>query len=228
MIMAKQIVLLDYGHSKIDPVYGKCSPDKSFFEWEWNRKLGRRIANRLRGQGIDVREIVTEDEDAKKVTISERAKRANVICEKEGTANCMYVSIHANAAGNGDWMSARGWSVFVSKNCSQASKDLACCVFDAVESEGFKMRKPKQTQKYWPENFTVLYSTKCKAILTENLFYDNKEDLAMLKDEAVVQKLLDAHVRGILKYMGIEPQPEAPDPDDSEYTCNCKCKCCDK
>lgn len=222
--MAKQIVLLDYGHSKVDPLNGKRSPDKSFYEWEFNRNLGRKIANRLRGQDITVYEIVSEAEDAKTVSISTRAARANEYCAKYGTTNCMYVSIHANAAGNGDWMNARGWSVFVSKNSSAASKELAGCIFDAVEKEGFKMRKPMASQKYWTENFTVLYKTKCKAVLTENLFYDNKEDLALLKDEATIQKLLNAHVNGILKFMGIEPTPEAPDPDD----CKCACECCKK
>lgn len=222
--MAKQIVLLDYGHSKVDPTNGKCSPDRSFFEWQFNRNLGRKIANRLRGQGIQVIEIVTESEDEVKVTPSQRAARANDLCSKYGTANCMYVSIHANAAGNGkDWMSARGWSVFVSKNCSDASKQLANCIFDAVEKEGFKMRKPKPSQKYWQENFTVVYKTRCKAVLTESLFYDNKEDLALLKDEATIQKLLNGHVNGILKFMGIEPV-ETPDPDD----CKCNCDCCKK
>ncbi|MBD5230748.1 MAG: N-acetylmuramoyl-L-alanine amidase [Bacteroidales bacterium] len=218
--MAKQIVLLDYGHSKVDPINGKCSPDRSFYEWQFNRTLGRKIANRLRGQGIQVIEIVTESEDEVKVTPSQRAQRANDLCAKYGTTNCMYVSIHANAAGNGtQWMNARGWSVFVSKNCSDASKQLADCIFDAVEKEDFKMRKPLPTQKYWQENFTVLYKTKCKAVLTENLFYDNKEDLALLKDEATIQKLLNAHVNGILKYMGIEPDTGS---------CNCCCDCCKK
>lgn len=221
-----QTIILDYGHSKVDPINGKCSPDKSFFEWEFNRKLGRKICNRLRGMGFDVREIVSEAEDNKKVSISERAKRANIICDQVGTKNCMYISIHSNAAGNGGWMKARGWSVYVSKNCSAASKELANCIFDAVKSEGFKMRQPLPTQKYWQENFTVIYKTKCKAVLTESLFYDNKEDLALLKDEETVQKLLNGHVNGILKYLGIDPVPESPDPDDSDPNndaCDCAC-----
>jgi len=228
-MLPKQTIIMDYGHSAVDPVNGKCSPDKSFYEWEFNRKLGRRISNRLKGMGFDVREVVSEAEDHKKVTISERARRANAICAQVGTANCMYISIHSNAAGNGGWMNARGWSVFVSKNCSAASKELANCIFDAVKAEGFKMRQPMPTQKYWQENFTVIYKTKCKAVLTESLFYDNKEDLALLKDESTVQKLLNAHVNGILKYLGITPEPVAPDPDDSvpgNDACDCGCDCC--
>lgn len=217
MNMKKQIVIIDYGHSAVDPTNGKMSPDGSFKEWVFNRKLGRKICNRLRGQGIDVREIVTEHEDNAKITPSARAKRVNAICDKEGTANCLFVSIHSNAAGNGTaWMNARGWSVFIAKNASSESKKLADSVYDAVALEGFKMRKPLPNQKYWQENFTVVYKTKCKAILTENLFYDNKEDLALLNDDTIIQKLLDAHVRGILNYMGMEPVELGPE-------CDCKC-----
>lgn len=201
--MAKQIVIMDYGHSSVDPKGGKRSPDRSFYEWQFNRNLGRKITAALRARGITVEEVVSVAEDNQKVSISTRAARANAICAKYGTANCMYVSIHANAAGNGSWMNARGWSVFVSKNSSAASKELANDIFDAVKARGFKMRQPAPSQKYWQENFTVIYKTKCKAVLTESLFYDNKEDLALLKDPATVQKLCDAHVEGILKFMGV-------------------------
>lgn len=207
---------MDYGHSKVDPLNGKHSPDKSFYEWEFNRKLGRMITARLRSQNINVIEIVSESEDEATVTISQRAQRANELCAKYGTANCMYISIHANAAGNGNWMGARGWSVFVSKNSSAASRTLANDIFNAVRDAGFKMRQPMPSQKYWTENFTVLYKTNCKAVLTENLFYDNKEDLALLKDEETIRELCDAHVKGIMTYLGLE------------YKQGCSCKCTKK
>jgi N-acetylmuramoyl-L-alanine amidase len=217
--MSKQIVIIDYGHSSVDPLNGKCSPDKTFYEWKFNRTLGRKIYNRLKGQGITVFETVTEAEDNKKVSLSTRVARANAICDKYGTANCLFISIHANAAGAGDWMSARGWSVFVSKNCSSASKELANKIFDAVKLKGFKMRQPLPTQKYWQENFTVIYKTKCKAVLTESLFYDNKEDLALLKSDHTVTQLLDAHVNGILKFMDL------PTVDDTKCECDeCEAK----
>lgn len=222
--MAKQIVLLDYGHSKVDPKNGKHSPDKSFYEWEWNRAFGRALRDELVKNGIDVREIVTADEDEKTVTISTRAARANEICKKEGTANCMYVSIHSNALGDGtQWMTARGWQVHVSPKGSQASKDLADSIYDAVAIEGFKVRPESPTQKWRPGNFTVLNNTDCKAVLVENLFYDNKEDLELLQDEATMKKLLRGHTIGILNYMGLEPVQETP-----ENTCCCCCNCCCK
>lgn len=208
-------ILMDYGHSKVDPVNGKLSPDKTFYEWEFNRKLGKMITAELKTYGLNVIEIVSESEDEVKVTPSQRASRANDLCAKYGTANCMYVSIHANAAGNGNWMSARGWSIYVSKNSSQGSRNLANDIFDAVADEGFKMRQPMPSQKYWMENFTVIYKSKCKAVLTENLFYDNKEDLALLKDEETIKKLCRAHVKGILKFVGI-----------TYNECKCTCECC--
>lgn len=200
--MAK-IILIDMGHSKVDPLNGKYSPDRSFYEWEWTRLIGRQIICKLVSLGYDARPVVYPSEDSIKVTPTERANRVNEVCTKYGTANVMLVSIHSNAAGNGSqWMSARGWSVFVSKNSSYASKTLAGCIFDEIAKEGFKMRQPLPNQKYWEENFTVVYKTKCKAVLTESLFYDNKEDLAMLKDPVYQSKIVDGHVNGIIKYLG--------------------------
>lgn len=191
------------GHSKVDPVNGKYSPDKSFYEWEWTRLIGRQIICKLVSLGYDARPVVYPSEDNVKVTPTERANRVNEVCAKYGTANVMLVSIHSNAAGNGtQWMNARGWSVFVSKNSSYVSKTLAGCIFDEIAKEGFKMRQPLPTQKYWEENFTVVYKTKCKAVLTESLFYDNKEDLAMLKDPFYQSKIVNGHVNGIIRYLG--------------------------
>ena len=43
-------IVLDCGHSK--KTAGKFSPDRTFFEYEWNRILGRRIGEKLTQMGI--------------------------------------------------------------------------------------------------------------------------------------------------------------------------------
>lgn len=196
-----QILMIDMGHSSVDPLNGKKSPDNTFHEWSFNRKLGRALIEELKKRGYDARPVVYENEDNKKISLTERVRRTNAVCDKVGTKNVLFISIHANAAGNGQWMKARGWSAYVSKNCSQASKDLAGCIFDGVATQGFKMRQPLPGQKYWQENFTVITKTKCKAVLTESLFYDNKEDLEILKSEDGFRRLLQGHVDGIIEYL---------------------------
>ena len=47
-------IILDYGHGCNCP--GKCSPDKSFYEWKFTRDVGKEIAKRLhRSRDVDAR-----------------------------------------------------------------------------------------------------------------------------------------------------------------------------
>lgn len=193
-----KVVILDYGHSASTP--GKCSPDKSFFEWQFNRDLGKRIAALLKSLNFEIHETVKEDEDGKEVSLSERAARANAIA-KGREKDCIFVSVHANAAGgDGKWHEARGWSVFVAKNASERSRLLANCIATQHQDYGFKVRKPLPKQLYWEENFTVIYRTIMPGVLVENLFYDNKEDLKILQSEEGKKKLASACAGGILDY----------------------------
>ena len=51
------------------------------------------------------------------------------------------------------------------------------------------------------KNFTVIYKANCPAVLTENLFMDNKEECEYLLSEEGKQAIVNLHVDGILKYM---------------------------
>lgn len=189
------VVILDNGHGKNTP--GKCSPDKSILEYEYVRRVTAAIAERLRAEKYDVRILVPETYD---VSLSERVRRANKIYAESGK-NAFFVSVHLNAAGNGSWMSARGWSGFIARNASQNSKVLANFLYDSAVEEGLKVRVPSAGVKYWQQNFTVIAKTNCPAVLTENLFQDNKEDVALLNSEEGFRKIVNTHVNGIKKYI---------------------------
>lgn len=53
----------------------------------------------------------------------------------------------------------------------------------------------------WEESFYVLRKTKCPAVLTENFFQDNKEDVAYLLSEDGKQAIVSVHVDGIINYI---------------------------
>ena len=191
-------VIVDMGHAK--STLGKRSPDNSFFEWQFNRILGRNIVNKLEQLGYTVKTSTRESEDLIEISLTERCRRINEIVNKFGVDNTIVVSIHSNAAGNGNqWCNARGWSVFVSKNASDNSKRLANLLFDEAKKE-FTVRPEAPNQKYWRANFTLLTKTLCPSVLTENLFYDNKADLELLKDPKVIEKLAQLHVNAIQQY----------------------------
>ena len=196
----KLVVCIDNGHGK--NTKGKCSPDRSLLEWQWNRQVALLLRDRLIKLGIDARLIVTEDSD---ISLSERCKRVNRISKQVGAANCILVSIHVNAAGgDGKWHDARGWSVFVSNNASSKSRSLAELMYDAATEIGVKTRKPSQKQKFWKQDLAICRDTVCPAVLVENFFMDNKEDCEFLKSDNGKKTCAEIMLNGILEYYCIK------------------------
>ena len=190
-----RIVILDNGHGDETP--GKCSPDFSLFEWKWNRDFVQKLKDRLEKLGYIVFDIVPEDND---IALTARAKRANKIINEYGAGNCIFISVHVNAAGMGEWMNATGWSAWTTKGKTNSDK-LAECLCNACLSEGVKLRADMSDgDKDWESNFTIIYMTNCPAVLTENMFMDNRRDLAFLKSEEGIEKLLNIHINGINNY----------------------------
>lgn len=202
-ITTNTVILLDGGHAEC--TLGKGSPDGTFKEWKFNREIVDRIANKLKTIGIKY-EIITPEYKTD-ITLSERARRANEYCKKYGTNNCLFISVHSNAAGNGSrWMNARGWSCYTSKGTTKSDEYAEIFMKEAEKlliPKGQKIRKYSAKKYSWEENFTVLTKTNCPAILTESLFYDNKEDLKFLQSEEGKNIIADIHVNAIRKIFNI-------------------------
>ena len=197
-----KIILLDNGHASTTP--GKRSPKledgTQFFEYEFNRDIVKRIAEKLEELGVSYEILVPEiDEDIK---LTERARRANVICNEHGKDKCIFMSIHANAAGNGsEWKNARGWSVWTTKGNTK-SDSIASVLFEEAQKllPKYNMTIRKDSTDGDPdyeENFTVIYKTVCPAVLTENLFMDNKTDVQFLMSEVGRDIIAQIHVNAI-------------------------------
>lgn len=191
-------VLIDNGHGENTP--GKRSPDGRLREWSYTREIADMVVFGLRKRGIDVERIVREDID---VSLAERCRRVNEIYKAEGK-KAILISIHCNAAGSGaSWMNARGWSVFVSNNASANSKRLADSLAKAAGELGVNIRKPMPGQLYWEQNLAMCRDTNCPAILTENFFQDNKEDVEYLLSWEGKKAIVQIHIDGIIKYLGL-------------------------
>lgn len=190
-------VLIDNGHGSNTP--GKRSPDGQLREYAYTREIAERLVMELRKNGIDAERIVKEEID---VPLAERCRRANEYKASEA----VLVSIHCNAAGNGsDWMSARGWEAWTSVGKTKADK-LATCLYENAKHclPGMKIRKDMTDGDQDKENgFYILKHTKCPAVLTENLFQDNKEDVEFLLSEEGKLAIVNLHVWGIMKYLGL-------------------------
>lgn len=193
------IVLLDNGHGA--NTAGKRSPDGRLREYAYAREIVKLVQLEL-GKELgmaNVRILTPEEND---ISLRERCKRANDICKSYGSKNVLLVSVHNNAAGaDGQWHDARGWSAHVSLNASLASKTLARCLISAAESDGLKVRKYALQVPYWSQNLAICRDVLCPAVLTENLFQDNKEDVEFLLSETGKKTITDLHVKGIIDYV---------------------------
>lgn len=190
-------ILIDNGHG-VDTA-GKRSPDGSLREYKYAREIAEKVVSELKKRGFDAERIVTEEND---ISLSERCRRVNSICDRVGTKNVILVSIHCNAAGNGSrWMNARGWEAWTSVGQTAADK-MADCLYKAAEETDFKIRKDTTDGDPDKEgHLYILKHTKCPAVLTENLFQDNKEDVAFLLSEAGKETIVSLHVKGIINYL---------------------------
>nr|CAJ1851318.1 endolysin [uncultured phage] len=189
-------ILIDNGHGENTP--GKRSPDGRLQEWAYTREIADMVVFGLRKHGIDAERIVKENID---VPLSERCKRANNIY-RETRKNAILVSIHCNAAGNGtSWMNARGWGVYVSDNASFNSKRLASSLAEVAEGKDVTVRKQSPGQDYWVQNLAICRDTNCPAVLTENFFQDNKEDVEYLLSSEGKRTVANIHVEGIINYL---------------------------
>lgn len=193
-------VLIDNGHGENTP--GKRSPDGRLREWAYSREIADMVVASLRKLGIDAERIVKEDTD---VPLSERCRRVNAIYNETGK-KAILISIHCNAAGNGTaWMHAQGWEAWTSVGQTKADI-LADCLYEAAEEAlpGMKIRKDMVDGDSDKEsNFYILKYTKCPAVLTENFFQDNKEDVEYLLSQQGKETVARIHIYGIIKYLGL-------------------------
>lgn len=190
-------ILIDNGHGV--NTSGKQSPDGRLREYAYAREIAKRVVNCLRCRGYDAERIVTEDED---ISLSMRCKRVNDICRKLGSKNVMVVSIHNNAAGaDGKWHNARGFSAHVGLNASARSKKLAAFLWDEAIRLDLKGNRAVPVERYISQNLAICRDTLCAAVLTENLFYDNKDDMEFLLSEEGKQKITELHVNSIITYI---------------------------
>lgn len=211
------IVLIDNGHGVNTP--GKRSPDGRLLEWKFCRLVANDVCKELVNQGYQATCIVKEDSD---VSLKNRCERVNAVCKKVGAKNVLLVSIHVNAAGNGaTWKNAGGWSAYTSVGKTK-SDILAECLYDAAQIRltGYVQimedgkKKGVYSEKQRPfrtdttdgdrdleSNFYILKNTSCPAVLTENLFQDNKEDVDYLLSEEGRKAIVDLHVDGIINYI---------------------------
>lgn len=192
------LILIDNGHGYDTP--GKCSPDGSFKEFAYNREIAAKVVSELQKRGYNARLLVPELHD---ISLKERVNRVNKECKALGKNNVLLISIHVNAAGNGNWMSARGWSCYTTEGETESDK-VAEHLYNAAERlfVGHKIRKDySDGDRDWEKAFYICRKTLCPAVLVENFFMDNKDDLAYLISDEGKNAIVNCHVDGVISYL---------------------------
>ena len=191
-------ILIDNGHGS--NTAGKRSPDGRLLEWKYAREIANGIVTALKRKGLDAMLLTPETSDLR---LSYRTARANQEARRSGgAAHCVLVSIHCNASGSdGRWHNANGWGAYVGLKASKRSAYLAKLLALEAEKAGLKVRKPSAEQPYWKQDLAVCRDTICPAVLTENLFQDNKEDVDYLLSAEGRKTIIQLHVDGICSYV---------------------------
>ena len=193
--MSKYTWLLDPGHGGIiEGQYqtaGKRSPafpDGSvLYEGVFNRDVVGRIIKLCHDNNIECINLVDTEED---IPLRHRVTKANLF-HKENRKS-IYVSVHANAFGNGrDFNNAKGVCTFHHFK-SQKGKKLAEILQRGLgDLTPFRDRGVRSNDTW--ANFYVLRKTHMPALLSENGFMTNFDDATALMDPDVRQAVANAH-----------------------------------
>ena len=222
MTQKKLTVILGTAHGK--NVAGKRSPDGKFQEWQYSREIVERLREEL-AKRDDIVDVFVDIPAAEvplpqQAELTRRVRYVNQLCAHRHTERCIYVSIHVDAASSGEWKNAGGWTAYTSPGRTR-SDILATYLYEAAEKHlaGYAAKmevgkkkglygsnqKPfrKDTSDGDPDkeaNFYVLVRTKCAAVLTENLFMDNKADVSFLQSEEGRKAIVALHKESIMRF----------------------------
>lgn len=192
------VIVLDPAHGS--DVKGKCSPDKSHYEWKWSRERCNNIALILKSLGF---KVYFTSENEKEIGLSKRKEIANSINISSKEVKFL-LSLHNNAAGSdNNWHTATGIEIWTSPG-KTISDFFADKLFDGFrqyfpekKSVKYRYNENSDTNRDKEAEFTVLMGDYA-ACLVEWLFQDNMDDVKLLKDESFNKKFEDAIVEGII------------------------------
>ncbi len=169
-------VMLDPGHGGKDP---GAIAQTGVYEKTVNIQVSHKVAYLLRKWGITVAMTRTNDVF---VELDDRVAMTNRFNPD------LFVSIHADACDN---RSTSGYSVYVARIGSKASKSAAGKIVTAMKNTRFVNRGVKKA------NYRVLVKTKCPAVLVEMGYLSNRYQATLLAQNETQQKVAYSIARGI-------------------------------
>ena len=200
-------ILIDAGHGGlVNGTYvtpGKRSPIwndlPQLFEGVHNRDIAARLKVKLTAANITFTDVVNSNND---ISLKARVAKANSIYTKDKSA--IYISIHADAAGNGNEdYPATGISVYTSPGQTK-SDVLAIRVFSELDKLIGNVTKKRTDltdgDSDKEAHFYVLTATTCPAILCELGFMTNRKECELMQTEKWKNDCAQALFNGIINY----------------------------
>lgn len=192
------MIFLDPGHGENTP--GKRSPlwhdGTQLFEWEFTRDVVRRIEKKLTLKDIPTSIIVPEARD---ISLRTRCARINAIYKEH--PDSFLISVHGNAGGG------TGWEAFTTKGLT-ASDMLATFLYTQAKIwlANYKLRCDyTDNDPDKEEDFYILRNSKCPAVLTENLFYDEYDQCQFMLSNYGREIIANLHVMAIEEFLKVRP-----------------------
>jgi N-acetylmuramoyl-L-alanine amidase len=207
----KYLYLLDAGHgyagtdcnnkSVMDTETGEC-----FYEWEFNWEVREMLSKKLDSAGIKYVWVNTDKKSD--LPLLQRAKKVNKI---HSNLKHILISIHANAAPKDadNFETASGFEVYSSDfnrdggypDKKQFSDTIAKYLYEEIEKSfpEHTMRKSSRTGSYKEASYTILSSTDCYAVLSENEFFTNRVIRKQMKTQNFKRRVATAHFNAIMR-----------------------------
>lgn len=186
-----KLVVIDAGHGGHDP----GAVGHGLEEEDITLAIATKVAHRLQEQYGGVRCLLTRSSDVF-LTLEERTNMAN-------KANAdLLVSIHVNAAG--------GNGGFESYTYDGVSDPTTTAFQNALHTEIMKLLKPFNVidRGRKKKNLHMVRESRMPAVLTECLFIDVASNAALLKRADVIEALVNGHVQGIVKHLGLKAKQD--------------------
>jgi N-acetylmuramoyl-L-alanine amidase len=184
-------LVIDPGHGGHDPGAVANGLKEKDLTLTIAKHIGRMLAEY---EGVEVHYTRTDD---RFLELSERAAIANKLKAD------YFISVHINAGGG------TGFESYI-YNGNVGSATIA--YQNVIHSEIMKAIGNVTDRGKKRANYAVLRETNMPAILTENLFIDNRNDATKLKSEQFILQVAHGHVQGIVKAFGLKkkakPQPQ--------------------
>lgn len=174
------LVVIDAGHGGKDP--GAISY-LGHYEKGITLRIASKLAAVLKARGFQVKMIRDSDVFIDKYDRAEIANRINPD---------LFVSIHCDA---NEKRSIHGYSVWVSRSASQASRRTAALIETAMTKTGISSRGVREA------DYVVLANTKCPAVLIECGHISNPREAALLYDGSYQDRIAAAIADGVVEAM---------------------------